>query len=162
MLNELPGHARPLPLVWRQISDLAARLRSVRVACGDWERVTGESVTIKHGMTGVFLDPPYGSDASRTENLYATDCMDVAAKCRDWAIDAAKSKYLRIAFAGYAGEHEFPPSWEAVSWKASGGYGSQGERRGRDNCEREMLWFSPACLSPVLAPSLFDLMGTEE
>ena len=38
---------------------LAARLRRVRVCCGDWSRICGPSVTFKHGITGVFLDPPF-------------------------------------------------------------------------------------------------------
>ena len=43
--------------------ELAERLRKVRVCCGDWSRVCGPSVTIKHGITGVFLDPPYADEA---------------------------------------------------------------------------------------------------
>jgi hypothetical protein len=35
---------------------LAGRLRDVRVACGEWDRVLGDSVTHKHGITGIFLD----------------------------------------------------------------------------------------------------------
>jgi hypothetical protein len=37
---------------------LQARLRRVRVCSGDWSRVMGPSVTTKHGLTAVFLDPP--------------------------------------------------------------------------------------------------------
>ena len=45
---------------------LAERMRKVRVCCGDWQRVCGPSVTVKHGITGVFLDPPYADEAERT------------------------------------------------------------------------------------------------
>jgi site-specific DNA-adenine methylase len=63
---------------------LAARLERVRVICGDWTRVTGPSVTWKHGVTAVFLDPPY-SHAERDKQLYSHD-NDVAADVRQWAI----------------------------------------------------------------------------
>ena len=33
--------------------------------------------------------------------------------------------------------------WSVYSWKANGGYGNQGESRGRDNANRERIWFSP-------------------
>mgnify|MGYP003600559401 CR=1 FL=1 len=38
---------------------LHERLRDVRVTCGDWQRVLKDSVTTRHGLTAVFLDPPY-------------------------------------------------------------------------------------------------------
>jgi DNA adenine methylase len=38
---------------------LAARLRDVRIACGEWDRILSPACTTKHGVTGVFLDPPY-------------------------------------------------------------------------------------------------------
>ena len=38
---------------------LHERLRDVRVTCGDWQRVVKDSVTTRHGLTAVFLDPPY-------------------------------------------------------------------------------------------------------
>jgi site-specific DNA-adenine methylase len=44
------------------LGSLASRLRRVRVACGEWDRVLGDSVTFKHGTTGVFLDPPYSAE----------------------------------------------------------------------------------------------------
>jgi hypothetical protein len=40
---------------------LAARLRRVRVCCGDWERICGPTPTYKQGLTGVFLDPRQAS-----------------------------------------------------------------------------------------------------
>ena len=126
---------------------LSNRLRHVRVACGDWSRVCGDSVTWRHGLTGVFLDPPYGVEDRA--KVYSQDCLDVAAKAREWAVSAGKRRDMRIAFAGYDGEHEFPADWTAFRWKASGGYGSQGEDQGRVNCARETIWFSPACVAPA-------------
>jgi site-specific DNA-adenine methylase len=126
----------------------AARLRNVRVCCGDWSRVCGPSVTFRHGPTGVFLDPPYADSASRTANLYATDCEQVAHRVREWAIEQGKNKLMRIVLAGYEGEHEMPSDWRVVEWQATGGYGlisDDEEETGRANRKRERLWLSPAC-----------------
>lgn len=125
---------------------LRTRLRRVRVACGDWRRVTGDSVTVKHGMTGIFLDPPYADTANRA-NVYAHDSSSVAHEVRAWAVENGSNPKLRIALCGYEGEHGMPDTWECVPWKARGGYGSQSaDGRGRENCARERIWFSPACL----------------
>lgn len=53
-----------------------------------------------------------------------------------------------IALCGYEGEYEIPETWETYRWKAVGGYGSQGDGRGRANANRECIWFSPYCLRP--------------
>ena len=123
---------------------LAARLRRVRVACGDWSRVMGDSVTWRHGVTGVFLDPPYDEDGHAI--TYAAH-RSVSADVRAWAIANGDNPQLRIALCGYAGEHDMPASWQEVAWKARGGYGSQGDGRGRENATRERIWFSPHCLT---------------
>ena len=125
-------------------AQLSARLRRVRVACGDWQRVTGPSVTVHNGLTGVFLDPPYDSDEHAV--TYAADTGDVGAAVREWAIANGGHPQLRIALCGYAGEHAMPADWTEVAWKAQGGYGSQGKGRARDNAGRERIWFSPHCL----------------
>ena len=85
--------------------------------------------------------------AERQSGLYATD-TDVSAEVRHWCLENGDNLELRIALCGYSGEHEMPDTWEAVPWKAGGGYGSQGEGRGRENAGREVIWFSPACLRP--------------
>jgi len=129
---------------------LSERLRGARVCCGDWGRVLGTSPTTCHGITGVFLDPPYSQD--ERAHVYAID-DSVSASVRAWAIEHADDPKLRIALCGYAGEHEMPSSWACVPWKACGGYGSQGNGRGRENAGRERIWFSPHCLSgePMIA-----------
>jgi DNA adenine methylase len=124
-------------------SALAARLRGVRVAHGDWSRVTGDSVTWRHGRTAVFLDPPYAMEG-RAE-VYAVDCGNVASDARAWAIEAGKRSDMLICLAGYDGEHAMPEGWTTHRWKARGGFGSQGNAQGRANAARETLWFSPAC-----------------
>lgn len=125
---------------------LAERLRRVRVCCGDWSRVVGPTVTVRQGLTAVFLDPPY-STAERTADLYAVD-GDIAGDVRRWAIEHGDDPLLRIALCDYGeAEHEMPATWERLNWKAQGGYGSQGSR-GSLNAEREVVWFSPHALKP--------------
>lgn len=136
---------------FRQLSD---RLRRVRVTCGDWTRVMGDSVTWRHGTTGVFLDPPYA--LHERSRVYAVD-EDVSVAVREWAIAHGSNPLLRIALCGYEGEHHMPSSWTCLAWKAIGGYGSRGEGRGRTNAARERVWFSPHCLSVErMQGELFD------
>jgi hypothetical protein len=138
------------------LRQLAARLERVRVICGDWTRVTGPSVTWKHGVTAVFLDPPY-SQSERHAQLYSTE-SDVAADVRQWCLENGDNPLLRIALCGYSGEgHEVLEAhgWHAHAWKANGGYGSQGKGRGRANKHREVIFFSPHCLNPVDSLPLF-------
>ena len=136
--------------------DLSDRLRGVRVACGDWQRVMGESVTTKHGLTAVFLDPPYADTAKRCSDLYACDSLSVAHQVREWAIANGDNPKLRIALCGYEGEHVMPESWECMAWAARGGYQSQG-RVPTENSKRERIWFSPHCLKPgIEVPTMFE------
>jgi hypothetical protein len=122
---------------------LADRLRRVRVCCGDWTRVLGPSVTWRHGVTAVFLDPPYVQDGRA--DVYAYE-SSVFGQVRQWAIDNGANPLLRIALCGY--DFAMPNEWTCHRWKAPGGYGSQGEGRGRENAEKEMIYFSPHCLQP--------------
>lgn len=135
---------------FRALSD---RLRHVRVCSGDWSRVCGDSVTTKHGVTAVFLDPPYSAEADRSE-FYTCEDLSVAHDVRRWALERGGDKLMRICLAGYDGEHDMP-GWVAVPWKARGGFGSQGDGRGRANAAREVLWFSPHCLSDEVQGRLF-------
>ena len=139
---------------------LAERLRRVRVCCGDWSRVCGPSVTVKHGITGVFLDPPYSDEATRTDDLYASDSGSVAHDVRRWALEWGDHPNARIALCGYEGEHAMPDSWECLEWKARGGYGSQGDGAGRSNSGRERIWFSPYCQKSQERLPFSELMGT--
>ena len=139
------GNAGRGRLISSYFQELSERLREVRVACGEWDRVLGESVTIKHGITAVFLDPPYGADEHDVK--YSAD-SDVAPQVREWAIANGDNPLLRIALCGYDGEHAMPETWECVAWKAAGGYGSQSDGSGRENSNRERIWFSPHCIRP--------------
>ena len=126
------------------MNKLADRLRRVRVCCGDWSRVCGPTPTVKLGITGVFLDPPYLE--GRTDALYSCDSLTVANGVREWAIAQGDDPRIRIALCGYEGEHAMPDSWACVEWKARGGYGSQGQNQARENSDKERIWFSPHCI----------------
>ena len=135
---------------------LAARLRRVRIVCGDWRRVMGRWVTYKHGMTGILLDPPYGAEEGRTMNIYAKESGIAAGECRDWCLAHGDNPLLRIALCGYGETHDalLEKRWMKERWKAGGGYVGQGNGPGRENSSREAIWFSPACLDPT--PDLFN------
>lgn len=124
---------------------LSDRLRRVRVCSGDWARVCGPSVTFKHGLTGVFLDPPYADTADRAPDLYRTDSATVAHAVRVWAIAQGDNPLLRIALCGYDGEHDMPASWSVFQWSAGEGFGAQAAER-TENGRRERIWFSPGCV----------------
>lgn len=135
---------------------LQARLRRVRVACGDWKRVLGPSVLGKGKNVGgrrpcaVFLDPPY-SHEFRDPGLYSEDDGKVAELARKWALEHGDDPELRIALCGYAGEHDMP-GWREVEWKAARGYAAEDN----DNRELERIWFSPHCLDVDRQLGLFE------
>jgi len=140
---------------------LAARLRTVRVTCGDWSRVVTDSVTVRNGVTGVFLDPPYSDEIEQTR-VYAVDAPKIARDVRRWCIEHGDDPRLRIALCGYAGEgHEELEShgWTAFHWRASGGYGAGRGGTGDANRGRETIWFSPHCRNEHV-PTLFDELAS--
>jgi hypothetical protein len=129
---------------------LSDRLRRVRFLCGDWQRACKDSVTVNHGLTAVFLDPPY--PPAEHDMRYHGD-NDVWHQAAQWAIARGDDPRLRIAICGYhtdAIDALFPPTWERLRWEARGGYANQkADGRGRENAKREAIWFSPACLNPA-------------
>ncbi len=141
--------------VLKTMETLRDRLRRVRICCGDWSRVVTDAVTIRHGVTSVFLDPPYSLN-ERCGDLYAID-VDIAPAVRQWAIEHGDDPSYRIALCGYDGGHEMPEGWPAMRWRAAGGYGSQGKGRGEKNRHRETIWFSPHCVGR--REDLFSMAG---
>jgi hypothetical protein len=127
-------------------SALSERLARVRVCSGSWDRVCGPSVTFKHGLTAVFLDPPYSDTSGRQDDLYREDSLSVAHAVREWAIENGENPLMRIALCGYEGEHDMPDTWKIEAWSAGSGFGGQANER-TDNGHRERVWYSPACLS---------------
>lgn len=111
-------------------------LQHARITCGDWARICkSKSVTTAHGVTGIFLDPPYevGGD------LYADNgCFqDVV----NWAASESQNPKLRMVLAGYFDPKtsEILAGWECIRWKQRGGYG------GGKNADQETIWVSPQC-----------------
>jgi len=140
-------------------AELQARLRYVRIVCGDWKRVLGRSPTTENGLTGVFLDPPY---SDRRDKVYAKDSRSVYAEVREWCLANGDNPKLRIALCGLRGEHDIleKHGWVAYAWTRNAGYGNQGKGRGRANAKEEVIWFSPHCLNPhlVMARSMSERM----
>ena len=127
-----------LAFVQGWLSALRDRLCSVRMACGGWERVMGESVAVKHGLTGVFLDPPYDG----TEYVYGCD-KPVSETVRAWCLENGTDTRLRIVLAGRGSEHDalMDDGWRKETWSALKGYANHEERR------YEALWISPNCVA---------------
>lgn len=135
--------------LYNYFAALSARLRRVRVCCGDWKRVCGYSPTTFIGTTAVFLDPPYSKDSGRNDGGYAFEVGDVTRDVHAWCVENQDNPKLRIALCGYEGEYDLP-GWECLAWKTQGGYGSKGNGAGRANRHRERVWFSPNCLKQEL------------
>jgi hypothetical protein len=163
-------HPMTMPELRRWMHYLSARLRHVRILNGDWRRaVTGGAtktlnVRMRDGRCGIFLDPPYADTASRTSDLYAEDCLNVAHEVREWALAAGTDPRLRIVFAGYEGEHG--GAFEAAGWRSVEWYRAGFLRGGMANTgandtqqHRERLWLSPHCLGAQRAPQLSLLGG---
>lgn len=129
--------------IYEWFGKLQVRLRDVRVTVGDWTRVLSESVTTRHGMTAVFLDPPYTKGSMH----YAAggEGGELANKVRDWCYENGQNPLLRIVLCGHAGEHDLLLSngWHLRKWKARNGYGRNADAR--NNTASETLWCSPHC-----------------
>jgi DNA adenine methylase len=142
-------HREHAPPAHEWFQRLSKRLRRVRVCCGDFERVLGNSVigttTVRnHGMVpcAVFLDPPYDPQR-RAKDCYASDRdPGVARRAARWALEHGDDADLRIAVCGYESEHDFPDTWTAYRWKGRRGYAGADNR----NRDTETIWFSPHCL----------------
>ena len=142
------------------LASLGARLRGVRVACGDWKRVLTDSVTVRHGTTAVFLDPPYTKGAMD----YAAGGVggDLASDVRRWCAENGHRKGLRIVLCGHAGEHDelLSHGWSIRKWNARKGYALRSEAV--ENSTSETLWVSPACVgAPEVETPLVDLFTGE-
>ena len=128
---------------------LHERLRDVRVACGDWQRVCKDSVTTRHGLTGVFMDPPY----TKGSMDYGAGGMGlgIADDVRAWCKANGADKKLRIVLCGHAGEHDelLMAGWHLRTWTARKGYALTDEAV--ENSASETLWCSPHCVPENLA-----------
>jgi DNA adenine methylase len=122
---------------------LSERLRRVRVCCGDWSRVCTDT-QINSGPTAVFLDPPY------PEGNYsyggATD-RTISGEVLTWCIANGANPLWRIAMCGYSENDALSDAgWSAYEWETSGGYSKVAGQK-NENASREVIWFSPHCLT---------------
>ena len=122
---------------------LSDKLRTTRVACGDWSRVVTPSVTFRHGLTAVLLDPPYGDGAVEYSGGGNGD-KRIAVQVRQWCIENGNDPQMRIALCGYD-DVEMPSGWSVMRWKARKGY----QVADNDQSHRETIWFSPHCKTPT-------------
>ena len=130
--------------IYEWFAALMDRTRGVRVAVGDWQRVLTDSVTVRHGLTGVFLDPPY----TKGSMDYAAGGVggELADKARAWCAKNGHDKRLRIVLCGHAGEHDglLQAGWHTRAWTARKGYASTDEAV--ENSASETIWCSPHCV----------------
>jgi hypothetical protein len=149
-LDDDAPHGRTLrdSAIRQYIHQLSERASRARFCVGDWRRVCGESPTVKHGLTAVFLDPPYGVE-DRADCYGTEDSRTVAADTLAWCLEHGDDPLLRIALCGYDGEHNAleDAGWSVLAWKASGGYANQSDGDNA-NARRERVWFSPNCIKP--------------
>jgi len=125
---------------------LCARLRRVRVICGDFERVLSESVLhvtrTSTKVAGVLLDPPYPAGKEQV-GLYAGHAGhadEVWQRAIAWATANGANPKLRLVMCGYEGMWEPPAGWTVRLWDNVKGY-----KRGS---QQEVLWCSPHCVEP--------------
>jgi len=152
------GNAGRGEFILNWMRDLGARLRDVRVVNGSWERVLTNSVTTRHGVTAVFLDPPYAAG----EMDYAAGGVGtgLSADVAAWCVANGADPKFRIALCGHGDEHDLTAAgWVAVGWEAGGGYASSDAAHGRR--ESETIWFSPHCTpsDALPLPRQVDLFG---
>lgn len=141
----------------RWMRALAARLRHVRVCCGNWTRVCVPFATVQHGLTAVFLDPPYGI-SERAACYGANDDRDLSAEVREWAIEWGSHSLMRIALCGHEGEHDMPDGWTVHAWRGPRGFACADN----PNRCRERVWFSPHCLPESKQRSLLADAESEQ
>lgn len=127
---------------------LSQRLRRVRIACGSWCRVLTPAITTGHGLTAVFLDPPY--TAGNMDYSAGGMGLGVADEVRAWCLENGSRPDLRVAICGHGSEHSALESegWTRYEWQTKGGYGTTEEALGRG--ASETVWFSPACITSQL------------
>lgn len=151
--NEGAGIHRPATAIQEYFQMLHARLRRVRVVCGDWTRVMGPAVTTGNGLTAIFLDPPYPEDEQAVR--YAGG-SHVWHEVLAWCQSHGNNPRLRIALCGYESPNVSLPGWHVYRWKTHGGYAHLGNGRGQQNRYRETIWFSPHCL---VQPTLLECIN---
>jgi DNA adenine methylase len=141
--------------IYAYMQALSDRLRNVRVCCGDWQRVVTNGALSYGATVGVFLDPPYAASTGRDMSCYNHE-TEVSAAVGEWARAHGDNPRLRIALAGYDGEHVMPDTWTKIEWTAGASYkSSNGDLTGNRHLER--IWFSPHCIRRARAAQQLSL-----
>ena len=155
----IPGENVNFETVLDWMQALSNRLRRVRVACGDWQRVVNSDSTLfpfrdrKGAITGIYLDPPYSTgNQDYSAGGTGTELSQLVAA---WAKEHGKDPRCRIVLSGYEGDYDLS-GWKPLLWRAKGGYGVQRKGSTNENSHRECLWLSPYCLGNS-HESVFDL-----
>jgi hypothetical protein len=114
----------------RYFAALADRLQHVRMTCADWTRVLSNSVTTRHGVTGIYFDPCYDLGTGRRPHLYGIDEPEHSAAVRQWSLEHGDQPRLRVVISGLEDEHAEleQHGWSVTTWRG-----------------RERLWLSPRC-----------------
>jgi hypothetical protein len=114
-------------------------------------------VTTRHGLTAVFLDPPY----TKGEMDYSAGGVggELAADVRRWCAANGDNLRLRIVLCGHAGEHDelLQAGWFTQKWTARKGYAVTDEAI--ENSASETIWCSPHCVREL--PVMGDLFAQE-
>ena len=150
--NDKPGREEDVSQLTEYFQTLSARLRRVRVCCGDWSRIVTDGALAYGDTVGIFLDPPYLGDV-RAKDLYSVDDHSISIEVRDWAIANGGNPRYRIVLAGYAAEHEAEMAkagWRVYAYRANRCYGTAAGKNSDNTSNRhnERLWYSPHCLDP--------------
>ncbi len=143
--------ATACPVEW--IHRLSDRLPRVRILCGDWSRAVKPTYTTQHGLTGVFLDPPYDTEYECYEHSKA-----MTKRIKAWCESAGEDQDMRIAVCGYEGSQLaglVKIGWQEFEWRARGGRITVGGQSDK-NRSRERIWFSPYCLTGAEQLDLFE------
>jgi hypothetical protein len=115
--------------------------------------VLSDSVTVRHGITGVFLDPPYTKGSMN----YSAGGVggELSALVRAWCEANGDRDGLRIVLCGHAGEHDALLSlgWSLRTWTARSGYATTPEAV--QNSADETLWCSPHCAVSGVVTDMF-------
>ncbi len=115
--------------VW--LRKLCARLERCRIIHGDWARCLNHH----YGGTDTayFMDPPYDN----YEGLYRAG--PVAQAVAEWCRANAE---LKIALCGHRGDYDMP-GWTEYLWSRK-----RNTYSGTGTKDAEVIWFSPACITP--------------
>lgn len=145
------------PAIYDWFARLSARLRRVRVVCGDWTRICGGNWQDNMGTAGMFFDPPYGA-ADREAGIYHHDSTAIAPAVETWCLARGDNPRYRIVVAGYEEYTRLlDAGWTAHHWRTAGGYDNTAraagtttraateKSRGAQNRGRETLYISPHC-----------------